>query len=90
MIEQTKAPIVNKAVLKLREMSADDIIKERVRVREKALHDETTALNSARSEGRAEGIAIGEKKGRAERDEQLVIKWRNMGMSEEKIKELLN
>jgi len=97
MIEQAKSPIVNKAVLKLREMSADDIIKERVRVREKALHDETTALNSARSEGIAigekKGIAIGEKKGIAIGEkkamDKMIVKLKNAGISDAMIKEIL-
>ena len=42
------------------ELSADEQIREEARRREKRLHDEATALNHARKEGIAEGIAEGE------------------------------
>ncbi len=39
------------------DMSADTALKERVRLREKALHDEASALQGAKEEGLKEGIA---------------------------------
>ena len=46
--------------------SEETRIKEIARLREKALHDEASALKNAKAEGRAEGEAIGMVKGRAE------------------------
>ena len=41
------------------QMSKDEKIRERARIREKALHDEATALAGAKREGRSEGRAEG-------------------------------
>ena len=92
-------------IVKLRQLSADEQIRMEAYYREKRLHDEVSALGSARREGMAEGIpkgmaegiSIGEKKGRAEGRaegakslrESLVRKWRQSGMTEEQIKALL-
>ena len=52
------------------DMSEDTKIREIARLREKALHDEASALKNAKEEGkeegRAEGIKVGMIKGRAE------------------------
>ena len=54
----------------LRQLSADEKVRQEAYYREKRLHDEATALGTARregiAEGRAEGIAEGEAKGKAE------------------------
>ncbi len=55
---------MHKTTVILREMSADEQIREEARRREKRLHDEAIALNHARKEGIAEGIAEGEARGR--------------------------
>ena len=47
-------------------MSDDEKIQELARLREKALHDEASALSTARKEGREEGRAEGREEGRAE------------------------
>ena len=101
-IQQTTAiPEVRNTIVKLRQLSADEQIRMEAYYREKRLHDEVSALGSARREGMAEGIpkgmaegiSIGEKKGRAEGAkslrESLVRKWRQSGMTEEQIKALL-
>ena len=54
MSEHTNLPIMKKAVRVVRDMSDDTRIREAVRIREKALHDEASALKNARMEGRAE------------------------------------
>ena len=66
-----------KTTVILREMSADEQIREEARHREKRLHDEATALNHARAEGRFE------------RDARLAEMWRNKGYTEEQIRDLL-
>lgn len=103
VLKQTNVPIMNKAVNIIYDLSEDTKIREMARLREKALHDEASALANAknegkaegRAEGRAEGISIGEAKGRAEgeakgRTEErnaLIEKMRKRGISEEEIKE---
>ena len=48
--------------------------------------DERSALNFAENEGLAKGIA----KGKMERDSELVEKWKNKGLTESQIKDLLS
>ena len=75
--QSTSIPEIQKTIVILREMSADEKIREEARRREKRLHDEATALNFARKEGRAE------------RDAELAETWRKKGFTEEQIKDLL-
>ena len=78
VLKQTNVPIMNKAVNLIYDMSEDSKIREMARLREKALHDEASALANAKNEGRAE-----ERK-------KLIEKWRKKGMSDEAIQELLS
>jgi len=55
MSEHTNLPIMKKAVRVVRDMSDDTRIREAARIREKALHDEASALKNARMEGMEEG-----------------------------------
>lgn len=99
VLKQTNVPIMNKAVNVIYDLSEDTRIREMARIREKALHDEASALANAKNEGRAEGISIGEAKGRAEGKAEgisigeenavnkMIAKMRKKGMSEEEIKE---
>ena len=84
---------MHKTTVILREMSADEQIREEARRREKRLHDEATALNHARKEGiekgRAEGEAIGEARGRAEGIASVAEAMRKKGYTEKQIKDLL-
>ena len=66
-----------KIIVSLRELNADDKIKQEVYYREKRLHDEASALGSARREGIAEGIA--------EERQRTIAKLRSMGMTEDEI-----
>lgn len=103
--QNTTIPEIQKTIVILREMSADEQIREEACRREKRLHDEATALNHARKEGRAEGEVIGEARGRAEgkaegivegraegraeRDAELATAMRIKGFTEEQIKDIL-
>ena len=91
--QSTSIPEIQKTIVILREMSADEKIREEARRREKRLHDEATALNHARKEGiekgRAEGEAIGEARGRAEGIASVAEAMRKKGYTEEQIKDLL-
>ena len=101
MLENTGVPEIQKAVVILHEMSADEELREIARLREKAILDERSAMNYAREEGigigmekgRAEGREEGREKGRAEgreeRDAELLAKMSKKGYTEEQIRDLL-
>ncbi len=59
-------------------MSEEEKLQELARLREKALHDEASALSTARKEGREEG-----------RDE-MIEKMRKSGMTDEQIEKILS
>ena len=80
--QNTSIPEIQKTIVILREMSADEQIREEARRREKRLHDEATALNHARKEGIAEGEARGREAERA----SIADTMRKNGFTEEQIK----
>lgn len=82
----TEIPEVQKTIVMLRTLSADEKTRQEAYYREKRLHDEASALSSARAEGLAEGRA----EGRADRDNELIEKWRKKGYTDEQIRELLS
>lgn len=86
MVEATSMPIIQKAVKVIYDMSEDTKTRELARLREKALHDEASALKQAKNEGRAEGI----EEGIAEARNSIIAKMRAMGMSEEQIKAIVS
>lgn len=53
MLQETNVPVIQKAVMVIHKMSADEKMHEIARMREKALHDEASALKGAREEGAA-------------------------------------
>ena len=61
MLRQTNVPEIQKAVMVIHQMSEDEKIQELARLREKALHDEASALGHARREGEQIGMEKGEK-----------------------------
>ena len=75
----------NHVTLILRELSDDEKMKYITEMREKALHDEATAINAAEKRGEKRGMEKGLEKGRAE----VVEKMRESGMTEEQIKSIL-
>ena len=78
MIEATSVPIIQKAVRIIYDMSADEKMKELIRIREKALHDEASALKYAKAEGIAEGEAA------------IIKKLKASGMTDEQINTILS
>ena len=74
--------------------SEETRIREIARLREKALHDEASALKNAKAEGRAEGEAIGMVKGRAEGRAEgvasIIAKMKAFGMTEEQIRKIIS
>ena len=85
MLENTGVPEIQKAVVILHEMSADEEMREMVRLREKAIRDERSAMNFARREGKEEGRV----EGRAEEREAIIAQIRKKGYTEEQIRDLL-
>lgn len=75
----------NHVTLILRELSADKKMEYIAEMREKALHDEATAMNAAEKRGMEKGLEKGIEKGRAE----VVEKMRKIGMTEKQINSIL-
>ena len=79
----------NHVTLILRELSADEKMEYIAEMREKALHDEATAINAAEKRGEKRGmekvLEKGIEKGRAE----VMEKMRESGMTEEQINAIL-
>lgn len=78
MLQETNVPVIQKAVMVIHKMSADEKMQEIARMREKALHDEASALKGAREEGAAN------------REAEIISKMRAMGISDEQISEILS
>lgn len=74
--------VMQRAVNIILDMSKDPEIRESVRLREKALHDEASALGNARREGKAEG--------RAEERAAMIARMRALGVSEEVIESIVS
>lgn len=101
----TQIKEIRDTIVLLRELNADEKLKQEAYYREKRLHDEASALGHARREGIAEGLEKGLLKGRAEgeakglakgraegeakRESEIVKNLRKMGMTEEQIKAAL-
>ncbi len=86
MLQNTNVEPIKKAVMVIHKMSADEKLRDIARLREKALHDEASALGGARDEGIAEGMAKGMEKGKAE----IIKKMRAAGLSDAEINRILN
>ncbi len=82
MLKDTKVPIMERAVNVIYDLSEDTRVRELARMREKALHDEASALANAENRGRVEG--------RTEERNFLISKWKTQGMTDEQIIALLN
>lgn len=101
MLEKTGVPEIQKAVVILHEMSADEELQEMARLREKWAHDEASAISNAEKRGeekgrkegmergRKEGMERGRKEGIEKGKEEIIQKLRKSGMSEEQIKMIL-
>ena len=99
--QTTQIPEVKDTIVMLRKLSADEQVRMEARYREKRLHDEASALGSARREGEAKGEAKGIAKGIAkgkimgiaegkmEERNSLTMRMRQKGYTEEQIKDLL-
>ena len=82
----TQIKEVRDTIVILRELNADEKVKQEAYYREKHLHDEASALGHARREGLAEGLARGEAKGSVEERKHMLDILRKNEMSEYEIK----
>ncbi len=84
MIKDTNIPAMKQAVQVIFDMSDDTALRERARLREKALHDEASALQGAKEEGLKEGIEKGVEKAKQ------IFKLSMQGHDVKKIAEILS
>ena len=82
---RTQIKEVKDAIVILRELNADEKIKQEAYYREKRLHDEASALGFARREGEAIGMAKGEENER----NRIIENLRKTGMTEEQINQIV-
>ena len=76
--QTTNIPEVQDTIVMIRQLSADEKVRQEEKKKKKQLRDEASALNGARIEGRAE-----------ERN-SLRMKWKARGLSDAEIEELLS
>lgn len=88
MLEQTTTNpnIMHKAIAVVRQMSADEKLLRDIQKREETIMNEHSALNSAKKQGIQEGILKGELK----KEQELIIKLKKKGFTDEQIKDLLS
>ena len=86
MLNNTNVPAIQRAVVVIKDMSADERIREAAIQRETMLHDKATALRFARDTGYTEGMEKGETKAKA----ALADRMRAKGCSEDMIRELID
>lgn len=80
--KNTSIPEVQQTIVMLRKLNADEQVRQETFYREKRLHDEASALGSARREGEASGRV----KGRAEERSKIADTMRKNGFTKEQIK----
>ncbi|MBQ8827086.1 MAG: hypothetical protein IJ007_08335 [Oscillospiraceae bacterium] len=90
MIKQTEVPIMQKAVQIIYDLSEDTKIREIARLREKALHDEASAIKNAKAEGEAIGYEKGEAIGYEKGEAAVIEKMQAFGLTDEQIKNILH
>lgn len=96
--ESTSIAEVKETIVVLRQLNADEKVREEAYNREKQLHDEASAINSAKREGEAIGYAKGEaagfskgeaagfSKGKTKTQNTIIENMRKNGFSEEQIR----
>jgi predicted transposase/invertase (TIGR01784 family) len=90
MLESTNVKEINQAILVLRELNADEKMRYLADMREKALHDEANALNSAEKRGEKRGLAKGRAEGKMEERMSMIAKMKASGMSDDQIEAIIN
>ena len=78
VMQTTQIPEIKRTIVKLRQMSADEKLREEARLREMSLHDEISALKGAEKRGITKGVA--------EERQRMIENMRLAGFTEEKIR----
>ena len=84
------SPVMEKAVAVLRRMSADEKELYEIEQRDKALRDEVSARKYERQQGFAQGVEKGIAHGVKQGINEVILKMKKSGMSEEQIQTILN
>ena len=90
MLENTNVKEINNAIFILRKLNADENMRYLAEMREKALHDEVSAINSAEKDGIEKGRKEGKAEGRIAREAAIRASMRRSGMTEEQLTKILN
>lgn len=85
----SKDEYIGEAYKQLEIISQDEQKRLEYTARQKAIYDYNTLMEENWLRGKAEGKAEGKVDGKAERDKELTLKFKNMGMSDEEISRLL-
>ena len=83
--QSTTIPEVQDTIVMLRHLSADQQVRQEAYYRERLLHDEASALGSARREGEAKGRAEGRAEGEEKKEAEIIIRMYKKGKSPEQI-----
>ena len=89
MLDNANTNESNHVTLILRELSDDEKMEYITEMREKALHDEATAMNAAEKRGMEKARAEGREEGRKAREAEIAEKMRKIGVTEEQINSIL-
>lgn len=87
---EAKDPVIARAVKVLDLLSSDPETVRLYELREKAIWDEVSRINSARADGLAEGLDKGRAEGRIEGQSQIVRAMAAKGFSVEEIANMTN
>ena len=83
--QATEIPEVKETIVMLRQLSADEKVRQEAYYREKLMHDEASALGSARREGIEKGRAEGRAEGEDAKEAEIIIRLFKKGKSPEQI-----
>ena len=88
--EKTNSKEIKKTIVRLRELSADEQLREQYRLRQKAMMDERNAIHGSYAEGVSDGISRGRAEGEMMKENAIAARMRKLGFSEEDIQRVLD
>ena len=90
MLETAKDSTLDKAITKLKYFSENEQLRFDAISREKYINDQASLERSAMLAGRAEGEAVGLKKGRAAERAEIIAKMKKKGLSDDEINAIMD
>ena len=90
MLETAKDSTLDKAITKLKYFSENEQLRFDAISREKYINDQASLERSAKLAGRAEGEAVGLKKGRAAERADIIAKMKKKGHSDDEINAIMD